>query len=151
MAKQLLSASLKGGMNFGKVTRAMDNKERKVLYKTSAYARTTMRRGMRRKKGPGKVGGYPAAHSGELKDLIAFAVDLNSGTSVIGPAIFSKQSNDIGGGASTVPELINKSGTQKLTSRGKTVVARYNSRPFVKLATDLAAKKFADNMKNIPL
>ena len=147
---QLLSAKLIGKMDLPKLAKSMDRKERKVLFRTAAYARTTMRRGMRRRKKPGPVGGYPSSHAGQLRDLIAFAVDTSAGTAVVGPALFNSNQDGLSG-ATTIPQLLNEGGTATKMVNKKQKTYRYKPRPFVRLANEVAAKKFAENMENIPL
>ena len=151
MASQLLSASLIGNLNVPKLAKAMDAKERKVLYKTASYARLKMKGGMRRSKRSGPVGGFPASHKGSLKRMVAFAVDTRTGTAVVGPAAFNKQPDWLPSGIKTVPQLLNEGGTVRRTVRKKKFVLVYKPRPFVSLTNVTASKKFAENMENIPL
>jgi len=148
---QLLSAQLIGQLDLPKLAKAMDRKERKVLFRTAAYARTTMKRGMRRRKNASAPGGFPSAHAGQLRDMIAFAVDIPSGTAVVGPAAFGQQPSWLPSGISTVPQLLNEGGTVRRMVKGKNRTFKYEPRPFVKLANELAAKRLADNMEKIPL
>ena len=163
MAKQLLSAQLIGQLNVPKLARAMDKKERVVLFKTAAYARLKMKGGMRRTKEAGPIGGFPASRKGPLKRMIAFAVDTRSATAVVGPAAFNKQPDWLPGGIRTVPQLLNEGGTVRRTikwtksaavggaSATRKITVIYKPRPFVTLTNVPAAKKFAENMENIPL
>lgn len=141
-----------------KLDTALDKKERRVLFKTGAYGRTTMRRGMRRKKGPGPVGGYPHAHHGGIKEKIAFAVDTEEGSVSIGPIKFNDQPDYLPAGIVTVPQLINEGGVVKrrvgkLLKRGGRRLVRliYRARPFVSLSLAPAVKKFRELYKIIPL
>ncbi len=151
MAKSPLSAKLFLQLDTRKLVKAMDRKERKVLYRSAAYARTTMKRGMRRRKKASGVGDYPSAHSSEIRDTIAFAVNPSSGASIVGPLAFSKQPSWLPSGITTVPQLLNEGGTVRRIVKKKTQIQRYKPRPFVDLTTVVAAKRLAENMKNIPL
>jgi hypothetical protein len=134
------------------VVNAMSEKERKVLAKTGGFARTTMKRGMRKK--PYNVvsqpGQYPYSHAGHLRDLIYFAYEFTSGSVVTGPLLFtvrgSKRRSKIAGNQ-TVPELINEGGFVTTKRKRK----RYRARPFVALTREKTLPVFRRNMQDIPL
>ncbi len=101
-------------------------KNKKVLFKTGAYVRTTMQRSMRyagKKKQVSEPGQPPLAHKNHgalLRKLITFAVNFAEGSVIIGPKKF--------GSGQSVPELLDKGGTARpnkaqLKSRFKTGLA----------------------------
>jgi hypothetical protein len=133
------------------VVNAVSEKERKVLARTGGFARTTMKRGMRKK--PYNVvsqpGQYPYSHAGHLRDLIYFAYEFTSGSVVTGPLLFtvrgSKRRSKLGN--QTVPELINEGGF--VTTKVRRM--RYRPRPFVALTREKTLPVFRQNMRDIPL
>lgn len=147
----VINAQFVGKLDSKGIAAAMARKEKAVLYKTSAYARTTMSRGMRRRKGPGPIGGYPNAHVGGIRQLIAFAVDEKNGTAVIGPKAFKKQPPWLPSGIKTVPQLLNEGGQVRRKIYGEARTRTYEPRPFVQKTNSPAAERFAENMKNLPL
>lgn len=147
----LFEAQFRGGLNTKSIAAAMARKEKAVLHKTAAYSRTTMKRGMRKRKGSGPVGGYPNAHEGSLRRLVAFRVDEKRGTAAIGPTAFSTQPPWLPPGVKTVPQLLNEGGTVRRKIFGKSRTRNYEGWPFVGNTTSPAAKRFADNMENLPL
>lgn len=130
---------------------ALDKKERTVLNRAGGFSKVTMSRGMRRKKGPGPAGGYPNAHSGELRKLIYYNYNQNEGGVIIGPLGFSSQPKWLPAGIATVPQLINEGGTATRQVSGKQRRRVYPPRPFVDLTLPVAAKKLADLYEEVPL
>jgi len=156
MARPLLSAELLGNVDVSKLIRAMDAKERRVLFKTGNDGRKFMKEGMRKtgKRGPASSpGGFPASRLGPLKKTIAFAVDPRAGTVVIGPRGFDAQPRWLPTGIRTVPQLLNEGGIVRrhFRNRDHPIYMLYRPRPFVDLTNVPTSKKFAENMKNIPL
>ncbi len=130
---------------------ALDKKERRVMARAGAYAMSIMRNGMRRRKGPGSVGGYPNAHSGELRKLIFFNYDVSQGSVLIGPLRLGSQPKWLPGNIQTVPQLLNEGGTVQRTVHRKQRTFRYKPRPFVDLTLDKAAANLVEIYKNTPL
>lgn len=166
-------ATFQGFVNKDAVFNALDDKERIVLSRSGSYARSTMRRNMRRGRkrkdgtrntNAGPVGGYPASHSGELKDKIFFNYAKREGAVHVGPIIFSHQPSWLPSGIRSIPELINAGGSVARTHRsvGGTgariekwretrVVYNYRPRPYVSLTREKAAPKLLELYGSIPL
>lgn len=154
---EFFQAKLTGIIDKVGVDSALDIKEKKVLFQTAAYARTTMKRGMRRKKGPGKKDGYPAAHAGGLKDHINFVVNQKEGSATIGPRIFNEQPAWLPAGIKNIPELINAGGVvakDVVLETGHVlpkVLHYYEPRPFATLPLEQSAERMRQIYKNTPL
>lgn len=137
-----------------KLQKAVDRKEQKVASATGAFARTVMKRGMRKRKGISPEGGYPYSHIGTLRNLIYFGMDPNQKGVVVGPTLFSGSK---GAGSKTVPQLIADGGTVKRVIRvgkrkvRKTVTQKFKPRPFPNLTLPIAAAKLAENMEKFEL
>ena len=138
----LINARLVGKLDIVGLGQALEKKDKKVLFKSAAFARTTMKRGMRRKKETSRPGGYPNARAGQLRDLIFFDVDVDAGSVGIGPLKFESQNSDAGS-AGTVPRLINEGGRVSREVGPKDdrriVAMIYRPRPFVELTLPAAA------------
>jgi len=144
-----LRASFTGTVDVRKVAERMDKKERRVLYKAAAFARTTMKRGQRKRKKVSSENDYPSAHAGQLRNLVVFSVDANDGSAVVGPTSFKTDSDvKLLGGVQTIPELINSGGSVAATVRGKTVIQSYEPRPFVDKSVGVAAANLLTLMES---
>jgi hypothetical protein len=150
----LLNARLIGKIDVVGMGRALEKKDKKVLFKSAAFARTVMKRGMRRSKKVSRAGGYPAAHAGQLRDLIFFDVDVAAGSVGVGPLKFDSGEKDAGS-AGTIPRLINEGGrvSREVGPKGnrRIVSMVYKPRPFVELTLPKAAAKMAELYETIPL
>ena len=146
-----------------RIVRAMDAKTKKVLSSTGAFARTVMRRGMRKRKKISQPGEYPSAHEGSLRRLVYFGYDEPTQSLVVGPTLFRSKVGVGIGTASTVPELVNYGGlvfrqtTRALHRKGKRVIVSggvqkhfYRPRPFVGLTFPKAVAKLRENMASVP-
>lgn len=135
-----------------KVIRAMDRKTHRVLSATGAFARTVMRRGMRRTPAISQPGHFPHAHAGQLRDLIFFSYEPRRKAAVTGPTLFAG-SRDSAIRTQTVPNLVNIGGFARRFIRrlGRWVVQRYRPRPFVTLTRDVAVRRLRDNMERFNL
>jgi hypothetical protein len=138
-------------------------KEKKAVFSAAKYGRTTMQRGMRKRKGASLPGAYPHTHHGALRDLIVFDVDPSL-SAVIGPVLFPPKYNDDTGTARSIPQLINEGGVATrsilISSRDehgfarhhrKKVRAHYQPRPFVALVTGPTVAMLLKNLETIPL
>ncbi len=145
----------------------MDEKTNKVLSNTGAFARTVMQRGMKYRKSPSPVGGYPSAHRGNplLREKIRFGYDEATKSVVIGPALLDKTDKEVAAAGKTVPELINYGGVvmrrkvydpklkqiRHLHRTQKPIPWHYGARPFAELTLPIASKKLAENMEKFDL
>ena len=148
---QFFTATFDGFIDRKGIGDALDKKERRVLARAGGYSRSTMRRGMRRRRGAGQEGGFPNAHSGELRDLIYFNYDPKEGSVSIGPLRFRNQPSWLPSGVETVPQLINEGGIVRRKIAGKLRTRRYRKRPFVELTRQKAAPKLVEIYKQTPL
>ncbi len=150
----LINVTTKMFFDRDKVVNAMDRKTHQCLSSAGAFARTVMKRGMRRRKKISQPGEYPSAHAGQLRDLIYFGFDGNTKTAVIGPKLYSGK--DTAQRNKTIPQLINEGGTVVRAIRQKNgtlkrVTQQYQPRPFVGLTAPIAAAKLAENMEKFDL
>lgn len=98
------------------VQRAVDAGSRRALSKIGAFIRRRARSSIKRRKKISQPGSPPTAHATETPNLktILFAYDPRRQSVVVGPvafnqAIFGNKSN-----RTTVPELLEKGGTQAI-------------------------------------
>jgi len=147
----LFNATFDGFINRKSVTDALDKKERRVLARAGGTARQIMRRGMRRSKKPGPVGGYPNAHSGELRDKIFFNYNQSHGSVSVGPLRLATQPKWLPSGIETVPQLLNQGGTVRRLVHKKQRTFVYKPRPFVDLTIPAAALALVRIYRNTPL
>ena len=80
-----------------------------------------------------------------LRQHIYFGVEPDGESVVIGPMAFRKQPHLVG--AKTVPELLNKGGSQNIMGQ----YVKYDPHPFTSRPAELAAKKLAELVKSEPL
>lgn len=121
-------------------------RDRRVLFRAGAYARTVMRRLMKRRKGPSSPGDPPHAHAGDLKEKIRFDVDPVALDAVAGPIQFDGKGDTQT--SKTIPALLNEGGRATVKLGGKRVRARYRPRPFTDQANETAAERLADLIAN---
>jgi hypothetical protein len=130
--------------------------ERSVQGAQGALIRGIARRSMRRRKGPSAPGDPPHAHVGYLKDMLYFAWDPTTRTTVVGPAIFKRgivPSLMEEGGTAVVTRYKHgnwtyaekKAGRREVTSR---VAARFPARPFMGPALAIARGELADGWRD---
>jgi len=160
----VLSKTFPGGrMTFhldnAKLKRSLKRKERTTLARVGAFARSAIRRSM--KKGPKKRSTYknhlasdapPRYYTRILKDNIFFVYDDKNGEVTIGPVKKTSQ-YVIPRKHKTVAALIEKGGTATInaTRRSPAVTARYKSHPFVLPAQPIAVKKLKELLRTVPL
>lgn len=151
------------------MTKALDNKERKVLSGTGAFGRAVMRRSIRkapkvRKKytpQPGKAPRYHVHPNTGLR-LILFAYEPTRGSVVIGPLKFTSSSQRVAFRArsytqstnKTIPQLINDGGsvTRVTTYRSGHTYTKslyYRSFPFRDLAMPPTIEKLKELTRTV--
>lgn len=145
-------AKFVGGLDVQKIAKRMDDKERKCLFGSAAYARKVMKSRIRKRKRAGEVGGYPSSHEGTLKKLIRFDVNLKTGEAAVGPTLF-KSPDWLSSTAKTIPELLADGGTVTVLAGDppKQIRRVYEPRPFPQLTLGEASERLAHNMEQIPL
>lgn len=95
-----------------------------ALARGGALVRTIARRSMRRRKKSSPAGSPPSVHVGTMKDLLFFAYDPATTTTVVGPAKF--------GGKAEAPNLNEFGGhAQRKRRDGSEYTARYPKRAFM--------------------
>ena len=145
--------------------RKVEAKERAVLYQTGAYARTTIRRSMRKgnRKKPAKPNAPPRRFSGGLYNLTKFAFSERAAV-LVGPEVYHPRRGakrrrrrkshvrETYIGAKNVPELLEKGGTRIYKVTGQPVKRyRYGTHKFIQPAIDLASQFMAKKMKALNL
>jgi hypothetical protein len=106
-----------------KVLKAIGRAKAKALSKVGAFVRRRARSSMRRTKKSADTGKAPAAHAGQIKELLYFAYDFESGSVVVGPEKFRQ---------GTVPKLLEKGGVgTRLGKGGKPITRTYKGNPFM--------------------
>ncbi len=149
---EMLSVTPKIFFDRKTVVDAVGRKNARVLSQTGAFARTVMKRGMRKRKKVSDPGEFPSSHAGHLRNLIFFGYDAAKKSVVIGPTLFKDK---VGG--KTIPQLINEGGnaaidvTDRKTGKKTRRSVTYRPRPFVALTAKVAIPKFRENMAKIPL
>lgn len=146
-----MHATLKGFIDRKGIGDALDKKERTVLARAGGYARTTMSRGMRRKKGSAIQGGYPNAHVGDLRKRIFFNYRRDQGDVIVGPEGFGSQPDWLPSGIATVPQLLNEGATVRRVIKNRPVTQVYGAFPFVDLTLTPAAAQLAKLYQTTPL
>lgn len=144
-----------GGVDVPKLLERSDRRNKRVLFRAGAYARTVMRNSMRRRKGVSPPGTPPNAHVGTLKRLISFAVDTTEQSVVAGPEIFSGKGTTRTN--KTIPDLMDSGGAALIDTvsgkdrQVKKQPAVFVPRPFVDPALEKSADKLADLIATEPL
>ena len=141
---EFVHATFDGFFDSRKVEDALDRKEKRVMTRAAGYGRQAMRRGMRRRKGPGPEGGYPNAHGGELRNKIFYNYNQSEGAAIIGPIRFATQPNYLPSGIETIPQLLNEGATLYRPFRKKKLRQVYKPRPFVELTLPIASAKWVE-------
>lgn len=124
--------------NLQRVVKHEEDVRRKTLFKTAAFGRTTMKRSIRKRKGPSAPGQPPHSHVGTLRDLMKFRVDLADGSLVVGPEIFKPRHQPHG---APVPRILDVGGSFRYGRAGRLLT--FKARPFVQSA-------FETTMKQLP-
>ena len=109
------------------------------LFQQSGYILKIARNSMKRVSDPKRyapAGTPPYAHKGQIRNLMAFAVNPWSKSSVIGPQKF---------GGNRAPNVSEFSGVVHRRRKGQTgrVPCHYRPRPFMRPALDASLPKFA--------
>ena len=131
------------------VERALQQKQRRALARTGAYARAIIRNSMKSGRGGSAPPGQPPRyHLRTLKDRIFFAYDP-AGSVVVGPTLSTNSD-----GTLTVPELLEQGGTVTVRRRdartGKYTRRerhRYRPRPFVAPALTAAMARLREELR----
>ena len=138
------------------VINALDRKYRTVMARLGGFARTTMQRLMRNRKGASKPGQPPHSHkdyagnAGKLRSLIEFGYDTEKKELVVGPHKITSSTRPQGG--KTVPQLLNEGGEAFVYKLGGgSVLKHFEPRPFVEPALKKTITKLADLIRTIPL
>lgn len=130
-----------------KVTDMVEKKKLKALAKFGAFVRRRAKSSIRKRKRTSEPGSPPSSHIGTLKNLIYFAYDAASGTTVVGPIPF--------GGKAVAPALLEHGGSisggalkqNKIGSVRKPRTLNYRPRPFMVPALEAELPKFAGLFK----
>lgn len=142
------------------VAAKLDPEVRKALSKFGAFVRQRSRTSLKYGTGVSAPGATPTVHRAQtkaktskktgkvtvqqvspLRELIFFAFDPATESVVIGPTV--------GGSASGAPEALEHGGTSTYVRDGKTLVAHYAPRPFVRPAFDQEVEHAADLFKDL--
>ena len=75
-----------------KVMRAVRDGSKSVYARFGAFIRTSARSSIRQRKRVAAAGSPPSSHDGRLRDFIFFGYDDRTETTVVGPALFKRQS-----------------------------------------------------------
>jgi len=119
--------------------------KRKALSKGGAFIRQTARGSMRRGKKPSKPGSPPKSHVGTLKELLFFAYDLSSESTVVGPEFANTPGRRYRPVSSTVPAILEEGGEVSIFVRktGTWTTATIEPRPYM-------APALAKNLSKLP-
>ena len=118
------------------VLAVVDKDKLKPLRKAGGSIRLTAQRSMRRrKKGFSQPGQPPFSKQGLIRDFTFFAYDKDSDSVVVGPVGFKR---------AIVPALHEFGGSQTVYHKGKSEVAKYPKRPYMKPALDKNINKIPE-------
>jgi hypothetical protein len=136
----------KAFLNTELIQKQMDRAAARILMQAGGFIRTTARRSMRRRKASSGPGEPPAAHAGQLRDLLFFAWDSAARSVVVGPILFAGRS---AGQRPRVPTILEGGGTTTLEDRrGRQKTARFQARPYMQPAfAAMLARGITDPLK----
>lgn len=119
---------------------AIDAGTKKTLSKFGAFVRQRAKTSIRTRKQPSAPGQPPSSHTGDLKRLIFFALDVKTKSLVVGPVPFRR---------GEAPRLLEHGG--EITRQRKSGARRqvYRPRPFMAPAAKAEMPKFAALLKGM--
>jgi len=135
---------------------AMELKRARVLSRTGGFARITMQRSMRYRKGPSNPPNPPHSHRtktnnkpGALRNTIIYQVQSDEETVICGPIAF--RSKVVPLNRDTVPQLHDMGGVAVVHRRNGATTNVYPARPFTKPAFDKTYQFFKNLIEDLPL
>lgn len=128
MIQLTLRQAQAGFFDRARVQHATTDAERWVLSRFGAFVRQRARTSMRRRKDPAPPGQPPSAHVGLLRQHLYFAWDQDHRSVVIGPVRLNQRQ------AAEAPPLLEYGGTAMRSRWGRTYLARYQLRPYMRPA-----------------
>lgn len=127
-----------------KVAKLADKKTKSALAKFGAFVRRRAKSSIRKRKKPSAPGQPPSSHIGTLKNLIFFAYDEGTKSTVVGPVPFgagvAPKALEHGGMSLRKRKLRTAKGNERLTATRPILIRK---RPFMHPAMMAELPKFA--------
>ncbi len=115
--------------------------ERKVLSRFGAFVRQRAKTSIRPRANPSPPGSPPSSHVGLLRQHLYFAWDRDRRSVVIGPVRLNKGQGD-------TPPLLEYGGTAMRRRWGRSYLAHYRPRPFMRPAFDAEVPRLPPHWRN---
>jgi hypothetical protein len=115
--------------------------ERKVLSRFGAFVRQRAKTSIRPRKDSSAPGSPPSSHVGLLRQHLYFAWDRDRRSVVIGPVRLNKGQGD-------APMLLEYGGTATRSRWGRSYLAHYRARPFMRPAFDAELPRLPPQWRN---